>query len=113
MTGFPFLRDLAERALKSFLQGALAVVVLQLGASGLGTNPLDLDAWQSLGIAALGGGITALGSLATSLLSKTRTGTASASVEVAESASQPIAAQGPPITRLADGDYDPKHDVED
>lgn len=81
-TAKTFARDLTERAVKSFIQGALLVLAANLTV--LQDNPLDLDNLQKVGLLVLGGGVMALLSFATSFLSKLKTGTASASVAVAE-----------------------------
>ncbi len=79
-----FLLDLGERALKTFLQAALAVIAVQFAGSGLGADIFDGSAGQKIGTAAIAAGVAAVVSLVTSALSAVKTGTASASVEVAE-----------------------------
>lgn len=59
---FPIGRDVFERFLKSFLQGAAAVAISQ-GISLV--NVVDLNWWKAL----LVGGVTAVLSLVTSLVS--------------------------------------------
>lgn len=59
---FPVARDVFERLVKSFLQGAIAVALAQ----GLDVvHVMHLDFWRAVGM----GGITAVLSLITSVLS--------------------------------------------
>jgi len=61
--------DAVRRAVRTFFQGAIGVLVLiavpvlhqliQAAASG-GEVVIDVDLWQSIGIAALAGGVIAL-----------------------------------------------------
>lgn len=104
-----FWRDLGERAGKSFVQGALATVSIT-SVQALGSNPLDLSLWQGIGTSALGGGLVALFSVLTSLASSLRTGTASASVQVAQTA---VVKEADGTAVVVEPPYDARHDRPD
>lgn len=76
--------DIAERAGKSFGQGAAAVAAPVLLAANASTV-LNASWWQQLGTIILVGGLTGIGSVLTSIASAVKTGTASASKVVAQS----------------------------
>jgi len=83
--------DLAERTVSTFVQGAAgAGAVILIGANT--QNVVHADIYQQAGAAALAGGIAAVGALFKGLAASLRTGTASASKSVAETAVIPGAA---------------------
>lgn len=86
-----YLIDLGERAGKSFAQGAAVVLLAKwsilIDAAGVG----NWSVVKTVLGAAAGGGLVALGSVITSVLSAIKTGTASASRVVAETAVTPHA----------------------
>lgn len=80
-----FAIDLAERAVKTFLQGALgaaALILITVDAK----HAIDAAWWVQVGSAALVGGISSVASMVTSVLASLKTGTASLSTTVAQSA---------------------------
>lgn len=113
-----FLLDLGERAVKTFLQAALAVIAVQFVGSGVGSDVFDGSAWQKIGTAALAAGVAAVVSLLTSVVSAAKTGTASASTEVAQKPSEVQLKDGTRVVGVLPASavvsvYDPRHDLED
>lgn len=85
-----FLKDLAERAGKTFVQAASATLAVEFAGSGLSVSNLPtLPVAEKIGAAAAIAGIGAVLSLLTSIVSGLKTNTASLSTAVAESAVTP------------------------
>lgn len=80
-----FAIDLAERAVKTFIQGALGASALILITVD-GSHVASASWWQQVGSAALVGGVAATASLITNVLAGLKTGTASLSTTVAQTA---------------------------
>lgn len=89
-----FIVDLAERAGKTFVQAFVGVLSTAYLAGAL-TDIADINAWKKLLGAAVAAGVAALASFVTSTLSGLKTGTASASKAVAETA---VASTGQVVT---------------
>lgn len=84
-----FAIDLAERAAKTFIQGALGASALILVTVD-GTSVVSASWWAQVGSAALVGGVASVASLVTNVGAGLKTGTASLSRTVASAAvSQP------------------------
>lgn len=83
-----FAIDLAERAGKTFIQGALGAATLILITVD-GSHVTSASWWQQVGSAALVGGVAATTSLITNVLAGLKTGTASLSTTVAQTAVTP------------------------
>lgn len=80
-----FALDLVERTVSTFAQGAAgAGAVILIGANT--QNVVHADIYQQAGAAALAGGVAAVGALFKGIIAGLRTGTASASKVVAETA---------------------------
>jgi len=83
-----FALDLVERTVSTFAQGAAgAGAVILIGANT--QNVVHADIYQQAGAAALAGGVAAVGALFKGIIAGLRTGTASASKSVAETAVLP------------------------
>jgi hypothetical protein len=80
-----FAIDLAERTVATFLQGATGAAAVVLVGSNT-QNVVHLSIYQQAGAAALAGGVSAVAALLKGVAAGLKTGTASASKTVSESA---------------------------
>jgi len=97
-----FSLDLAERAVATFIQGAVASAAV-ICATVEGSDVASASWWQQLGAALISGGLAAILAMAKGIIAGAKTGTASVSTVVANSTPGTAAV----ITTLPDPTPDP------
>lgn len=89
-----FVIDLAERAAKTYVQAFAGAIALAYVAQAANFNAVDIEAWKKVVGAASAAGVAAVLSLIMSVVSGFKTGTASASKTVAQTAVVPASNTG-------------------